>query len=117
NTLQAVTDSIIASAIDTGTAVKTKYLLQQLARALKGINDLKESRTLTRQSVQLFKIVLPEGIFPLPLVGSDLKDHRSEQIKKRKEIEAKLLKQKEELMKEIEDSNKAISDLMNGFDT
>jgi len=117
NTLQAVTDSIVASAIDTGSSAKTKFILLQLARALKGISDLKESRAVSRSSMQLFKIMLPQGIFPLPLVDADLKEHREKQIKSRRELEEKQVKLKKELLQEIDDSNTAIKELLDTFDT
>lgn len=117
NTLHAVTDSIVAAAIDTAVSAKTKFILQQLARSLKGINDLKDAQPVSRHSMQLFKILLPQGIFPLPLVDSDLKDHRTDQIKNRKELEIKLDKQKKELLQEINNSNEAIKELLDTFDT
>ena len=117
NSLRAVTDSIVASAIDTDTSAKTKFILQQLARGLKGINDLKDANPISRLTMQQFKILLPQGIFPLPLVDADLKDHRTNQIKKRKDLEVKLAKEKKELLQEIDHSNEAIKELLGVFDT
>lgn len=116
STSRLVSDSIVAAAIDDGVTAKNKFILVQLTRALKAISDLGHESPVTRLSMQSFKIVLPGEIFPLPLVDPDLKEHRSEQIKNRKEAEAASTKQKKELLAEIDQYNDAVNDLLDTFD-
>ena len=75
-THNAVSESLVAAAIDSSVAAKTKSLIINLAHVLQAINLISKKTPVNRQNITRIKVMLPSGIFPLPFINANLKEHR-----------------------------------------
>lgn len=72
-----MSDSVVAATIDTAVPPKVRALLVELARALGLIRRLASGATVRRGAYASAPLVLPPGIFPLPVLTADLREQRA----------------------------------------
>ena len=74
-------DSIVAAAIDPSVPSKVRSLLVRVARALWLVRRLADDAPVSRRAFATAPLVLPGGIFPLPVADVDLRGVRAQQAK------------------------------------
>lgn len=111
----SIHDSVIAAAIFETISAKTKSLLTYLAHSVHLIRQYakKELKPVRPEDM---KILIPDGIFPLPLSGQSLSDSR----KKEKEVTQKFILERSKfilkLSGDLERNNNAIRELLAAFE-
>ncbi|MFZ1321222.1 MAG: hypothetical protein WAT71_06660 [Ignavibacteria bacterium] len=113
---KVLTESLIASAIDDTVSPKSKSLIFNLAKALQTINLLTKETAITKEKVLQIKIVLPSGIFPLPLEKTNLVADRKKEVQNKKKIVEENQKRRLQLSDELKNYNSTIEELVSLFD-
>lgn len=115
-TYKAISDSLVAAAIDGSVNPKSKSLIVNLTKALQVINLLVKDKPVTREQVSQIKIILPSGIFPLPLLNTNLKEHRKKQAESKKKAIEERQKKNLALSQELKSYTTAIDEILNVFE-
>lgn len=76
-TLQRLSDSVVASAIDASVPSKVRELLVEALRALWLIVRLSKNQRVTQAQFANAALVMPPGIFPVPADDQSLEDQRA----------------------------------------
>lgn len=116
STFKGVSESLIAAAIDNSVSTKTKSLLVNLTKALQVINLIIKDTPITKEKYSFIKIILPSDIFPLPLVNTNLKEHRKQQAETKNKVIENKQKKNIELSNELKSYNLAIDEILKTFD-
>ena len=116
-TYKAVSESLVAAAIDNTVSPKSKSLIVNLTKALQVIHLMLKDTPVTREQVTQIKIILPSGIFALPLLNTNLKEHRKKQAEtKRKAVEERQ-KKNFDLSQELKSYTTALDEILKVFDS
>jgi hypothetical protein len=111
-----IADSIVASAIGGGTSPKLRSFLVRAARSLWVIGRLAANETISRREFLRVPILMPEGIFPLPLTGADLSAQRQAQAAADQGYRDARQKQLAQLTSELQANRTAIGELLSTFE-
>jgi hypothetical protein len=116
-TFKAVSESLVATAIDSSIIPKVKSLVINLAKALQVINLIVKEKPITREQISQIKMVLPSDIFPLPLESTNLKEHRKLQAETQKKAIEERQKKSLALSEELKRYTAAADEILKIFDS
>jgi len=116
NTKSKLTDSIVAGLIDSSVTSKSRSFMITLAKANYLIKEMAAGETVTRQLFNSVKIVLPEGIFPLPKTDQSLRKIKKIQNEKRKKEKTEKAKKNLGIAEEISNYINTINELILSFE-
>ena len=111
-----IADSMVASAIDAGIAPKLRSLLVRAARSLWLIRRLAANDAMSRREFLQAPILMPEGIFPLPVAAADLRAQRQAQAAASQAHLDARRKQLSQLTSDLEANRTAIDELLGSFE-
>lgn len=116
-THKAVSESLVAAAIDNAASPKSKSLIVNLSKALHVINLIVKDTPVRREQIFQIKIILPSDIFPLPLLNTNLKEHRKKQAETKKKAIEERQKKSLALSEELKTYTTAIDEILKVFDS
>jgi hypothetical protein len=108
-------NSIIAAGIQSSISAKVRSLLVKVARTLWLVRRLAEETPLSRNGFTNAPILLPGGIFPLPVADVDLKNALEEQAKANTAALAARRKRQARLAADLSSYRNTIDELLNAF--
>lgn len=111
-----ISDSIVAAAIDDTVNAKVRGLLVEVACALGLIRRLATSAPLTRASFANAALVMPTGIFPLPVSDPSLKGQRTEKAAANATALEARRRQVAQLAQDLADHREATDELLAAFE-
>jgi hypothetical protein len=109
-------DSIVAAAIESFVSAQVRSLLVKAAHALWVIRRLADETPLSRNAFTSAPLVLPDGIFPLPVENVDLKDQQTAQAKANQAAMAARQKRLAQLASDLSSRRQAIDELLSTFE-
>jgi hypothetical protein len=109
-------DSIVAALIDSSVSPSGRALLVRSARAIRLIRRLADASPLTRSAFLGAPLMVPAGIFPLPVGDVDLKERRLAQATAARAALDARQKRLAQLAANLESHHQATSELMNAFE-
>ncbi len=113
---QHLTDSIVAAMIDNSVGTKARNLLMNYAKAQWLVQRLASGDAVSRADFNQAALVLPEGIFPLPVDNVDLKDQRKAQAEANKAASDARAKRLTKLTTDLANHRGATQELLTAFE-
>ena len=114
--LSAITESIAAACISGAGSARSKELQISVGRALNAIRLLADNRAFGKQEIQASTFVLPSGIFPVPLAGSNLKAQRQQRAEIRSKAALERTRELERLGSDLAGYKSAFAELLQALD-
>lgn len=114
--LKSVSESLVAAAIDNGVGARAKTIISDLAKILQVINLISKAAPVTKEQIDQIKFILPEGIFPLPLAETNLKEEKREKAAQRKKAIEERQKRQQALADDLTSYSSAIAEVLDIFD-
>jgi hypothetical protein len=111
-----IADSIVAAAIDGGITPNVRALLVRTERSLWLIRRLAANDSLSREEFLRAPVLMPQGIFPLPVSGADLRAQRQAQAAANQAYLQARQKQLAQLTSDLESNRTAIDELLGTFE-
>jgi hypothetical protein len=111
-----VADSVVAAAVDNTIAVRVRTRLSDAIRGLWLIRRMAEETPVTRAAFVNAALVMPAGIFPLPVADPSLKDQREAKAKANQAALDTRRKHMADLAKDLADQRAAADELLGTFE-